>query len=163
MSHILQDGDVQEQVEDAAPARGSVHSHQVLQIFSSALLVKCSIYQKQCTSADSRHQPACCCWRTRGSLGGLFLNVCFAVIQMVGTQGSNVNQTQSLEEVMVAEGLSFLERTCNTAQCSGCQLGCFGGQNLPCSIYRRIICSCSYCMEHPKILLYQLLEQIIPH
>ena len=131
--------------------------------FSSALLVKCSIYQKQCTSADSRHQPGCCCWRTRGSLGGLFSNVCFAVIQMVGTQGSNVNQTQSLEEVMVAEGLSFLERTCNTAQCSGCQLGCFGGQNLPCSIYRRIICSRSYCMEHPKILLYQLLEQIILH
>ena len=80
---------------------------------------------------------------------------------MVGTQGSDVNQAQSLEEVMVAEGLSFLERTCNTAQCSGCQLGCSGGQNLPCSIYRRIICSCSYCMEHPKILLYQLLEQII--
>ena len=60
---------------------------------------------------------------------------------MVGTQGSDVNQAQSLEEVMVAEGLSFLERTCNTAQCSGCQLGCSGGQNLPCSIYRRIICS----------------------
>ena len=43
--------------------------------FFSALLVKCSIYQKQCTSADSRHQPGCCCWRTRGSLGGLFSNV----------------------------------------------------------------------------------------
>ena len=152
---------MQEQVEDAAPARGSVHSHQVLQFFLIALLVKCSIYQKQCTSADSRHQPGCCCWRTRESLGGLFLNVCFAVIQMVGTQGSDVNQAQSLEEVMVAEGLSFLERTCNTAQCSGCQLGCSGGQNLPCSIYMRIKCSCSYCMEHPKILLYQLLEQII--
>ena len=84
--------------------------------------------------------------RTRGSLGGLFLNVCFAVIQMVGTQGSNVNQTQSLEEVMVAEGLSFFERTCTTAQCSGCQLGCFGGQNLLCSIYRKMMCSCSYCL-----------------
>ena len=42
----------------------------------------------------------------------MFLNVCFAVIQMVGTQGSDVNQAQSLEEVMAAEGLSFFERTC---------------------------------------------------
>ena len=74
--------------------------------------------------------------------------------------GQQFNQAQSLEKVMVAGGLSFLERTCNTAQCSGCQLGCPGGQNLPCSIYRRIICSCSYCMEHPKILLYQLLEKL---
>ena len=31
---------------------------------------------------------------------------------MVGTQGSDVNQAQSLEEVMAAEGLSFFERTC---------------------------------------------------
>ena len=37
---------------------------------------------------------------------------------------------------------------CSIAQCSRCQLGCFGGQNLPCSIYRRIIRSCSYCMQH---------------
>ena len=48
----------------------------------------------------------------------------------------------------------------STAQCSCCQLGCSGSQNLPCSKYRRIICSCSFCIEHPKILLYQLLEQI---
>ena len=50
-----------------------------------------------------------------------------------------------------------------SAQCSRCQLGCSGSQNLPCSIYRRITCSCIYCMEHPKILLYQLLEQNILH
>ena len=50
-----------------------------------------------------------------------------------------------------------------SAQCSRCQLGCSGSQNLPCSICRRIICSCSYCMEHPKFLLYELLEQIILH
>ena len=38
----------------------------------------------------------------------------FCCYSKVGTQGSNVNQTQSLEEVMVAEGLSFFERTCPT-------------------------------------------------
>ena len=37
---------------------------------------------------------------------------------MVGTQGSDVNQAQSLEEVMAAEGLSFFERTCTTALCN---------------------------------------------
>ena len=47
-------------------------------IFKALLLLMKKI---QCTSADSRHQPGCCCWRTRGSLGGLFSNVCFAVIQ----------------------------------------------------------------------------------
>ena len=51
----------------------------------------------------------------------------------------------------------------SSAQCSRCQLGCSGSQNLPGSNYRRIICSCSYYMEHAKILLYQLLEQIILH
>ena len=54
-------------------------------------------------------------------------------------------------------------QSCTSAQCSRCQIGCSGSQNLPCSIYRRIRCSCSYCMEHPKILLYQLLEQFIHH
>ena len=33
--------------------------------------------------------------------------------------------------------------------------------NLPGSNYRRIICSCSYYMEHAKILLQQIREQIV--
>ena len=41
-----------------------------------------------------------------------------------------------------------------TAQWSRCQLGCSGSQNLPGSNYRRIICSYTYYMERPKILLY---------
>ena len=41
----------------------------------------------------------------------------------------------------------------STAQWSRCQLGCSGSQNLPGSNYRRIICSCSYYMEHAKILI----------
>ena len=52
--------------------------------------------------------------------------------------------------------LQYMRMGCN-AQCSRC------GQNLQCSIYRRIICSCSYCIQHLKILLYQLLEHIILH
>ena len=40
-----------------------------------------------------------------------------------------------------------------TAQWYRCQLGCSCSQNLPGSNYRRIICSCSYYMEHAKILL----------
>ena len=39
-----------------------------------------------------------------------------------------------------------------SAQWYRCQLGCSSSQNLPGSNYRRIICSCSYYMEHPKIL-----------
>ena len=35
-----------------------------------------------------------------------------------------------------------------SAQCSSCQLGSSCSQNLPCSNYRRIICSCSYYLEH---------------
>ena len=49
----------------------------------------------------------------------------------------------------------------HSARCSCCQLRCSGSQNLPCSIYRRIICSCRYYLEHPKILLLRLLEQIL--
>ena len=41
----------------------------------------------------------------------------------------------------------------SSAQWSRCQLGCSGSQNLPGSNYRRIICSCSYYMEHAKILI----------
>ena len=48
-----------------------------------------------------------------------------------------------------------------SAQWSRCQLGCSGSQNLPGSNYRRIICSCSYYMEHAKILLQQIREQIV--
>ena len=48
-----------------------------------------------------------------------------------------------------------------TAQCPRCQIGCSCSNNLPGSNYRRLICSCSYYIEHPKILLYELLEQII--
>ena len=48
-----------------------------------------------------------------------------------------------------------------TAQWSRCQLGCSGSQNLPGSNYRRIICSCSYYMEHAKILIQQIREQIV--
>ena len=59
----------------------------------------------------------------------------------------------------IMENISHFNRF--SAQCSRCQLGCSGSQNLPCSIYRRIICSCSYCMEHQKILLYQLLYQLL--
>ena len=40
-----------------------------------------------------------------------------------------------------------------SAQCSCCQLECSGSQNLSCSFYRRIKCSCRYYLEHPKILL----------
>ena len=36
---------------------------------------------------------------------------------------------------------------CHNAQCPRCQIGCSCRQNLPCSNYRRIICSCSYCMD----------------
>ena len=42
----------------------------------------------------------------------------------------------------------------NNAQCPRCQIGFSCSKNLPCSNYRRIICSWSYCMEHPKILIY---------
>ena len=41
----------------------------------------------------------------------------------------------------------------HTAKCPRCQIECSCSQNLPCSNYRRIICSCRYYQEHPKILL----------
>ena len=41
----------------------------------------------------------------------------------------------------------------SSAQWYRCKLGCSCSQNLPGSNYRRIICSCSYYMEHAKILL----------
>ena len=48
---------------------------------------------------------------------------------------------------------TYFHNFVNIAQWSRCQLGCSGSQNLPCSNYRRLICSCSYYMEHAKILL----------
>ena len=35
-----------------------------------------------------------------------------------------------------------------TAQWSRCQLGCSGSQNLPCTNYKRIICSCSNYLKY---------------
>ena len=35
-----------------------------------------------------------------------------------------------------------------SAHCPRCQIGCSCSKNLPCSNYRKIICSCSYYMEH---------------
>ena len=55
---------------------------------------------------------------------------------------------ESVEEVLLQP-----ERGNRSAQWSRCQLGCSGSQNLPGSNYRRIICSCSYYMEHAKILI----------
>ena len=52
-------------------------------------------------------------------------------------------------------------RRLSSAQWSRCQLGCSGSQNLPGSNYRRIICPCSYHMEHAKILIKQIREQIV--
>ena len=64
---------------------------------------------------------------------------------VVGDTPKIVMTTRAPE--VLKQGLDF------SAQWYRCQLGCSGSQNLPGSNYRRIICSCSYYMEHAKILL----------
>ena len=60
-------------------------------------------------------------------------------------------QTCAVELVLPSQ--EALSRIYYNAQWSRCQLGCSGSQNFPGSNYRRITCSCSYYMEHAKILL----------
>ena len=50
-----------------------------------------------------------------------------------------------------------------TAQWSRCQIGCSCSKNLPCRNYRRIICSCSYYMEHPENTFFFVEEKKIGH
>ena len=85
-------------------------------------------------------------------LVSFFWLLIFCKIEQVFASSFDNVQFDKINPLSPAIFVKYKQTFCN-AQWSRCQLGCSGSQNLPGRNYRRIICSCSYYMEHAKILL----------